>query len=92
MRAVWLASEALPDLARRGLFEGRFDDGVASQPLLLVWMPAPHSYTREDVAEFHLPGAAPLLSAALERVLALGARAAEPGASRPPSTSSASAL
>lgn len=65
--------------AGRGRFEGRFQDGVGAQPVSLLWMPGPHSYTREDVAEFHLPGAPALLAAALERVLELGARAAAPG-------------
>jgi tRNA modification GTPase len=42
-------------------------------------MPAPHSYTREDVVELHLPGAEPLVRDAIERCLRAGARAAEPG-------------
>jgi tRNA modification GTPase len=66
-------------LTKRGIYLGRFHDGRGEQPLLCLWMPAPHSYTREDVAELHLPGSPWLLAAALSRVLALGARAAEPG-------------
>ena len=66
-------------LARRGVFRARFDDGVGTQPALVLWMPGPHSYTREDVVEFHLPGSPPLLAAALRRVLALGAEAARAG-------------
>jgi len=58
---------------------GRFDDGRGLQPVTLLWMRAPRSFTREDVAEFHLPGAEPLLACALARLLALGARAARPG-------------
>ncbi|MBI2931977.1 MAG: 50S ribosome-binding GTPase, partial [Planctomycetes bacterium] len=42
-------------------------------------MPAPHSYTREEVVELHLPGAEPLVRGVMERCLAAGARAAEPG-------------
>ena len=42
-------------------------------------MPGPYSYTREDVAELHLPGSPALLQAALQRMLSLGARAAGPG-------------
>ena len=42
-------------------------------------MPAPRSYTREDVVELHLPGSPPLASAALDKLLDAGARAAEPG-------------
>jgi len=68
-----------PDLSRRGFWRGRFDDGRGEQPLLLLWMPAPHSYTREDVAEFHLPGNPYLLDAALGRLFALGAEPARPG-------------
>jgi tRNA modification GTPase len=68
-----------PDLARRGFWLGRFRDARGEQPLLLLWMPGPRSFTREDVAEFHLPGSPPLLAAAFERVLALGAQPAAPG-------------
>ncbi len=64
---------------RRGVFPGRFHDPRGSQPALLLWMPSPHSYTREDVAELHLPGSPPLLDAALERLVELGARLAGPG-------------
>ncbi|MBI5365565.1 MAG: 50S ribosome-binding GTPase [Planctomycetes bacterium] len=50
-------------------------------PLALeVWtFPAPRSYTREEVVELHLPGAAPLVAACLEALYAAGARPAEPG-------------
>ena len=58
---------------------GRFLDGIGEQPVLLLWMPGPHSYTREDVAELHLPGAPPLLERALARLVELGARVAGPG-------------
>ena len=64
---------------RRAAFAARFDDGRGSQPCLVLWMPGPASYTREDVAELHLPGAPPLLSVALERLLELGCAAARPG-------------
>lgn len=42
-------------------------------------MPAPRSYTREDVVEIHLPGSPPLARAVLDLLLDAGARAAEPG-------------
>ena len=63
----------------RGVYHGRLFDGVGEQPLMLLWMPGPRSFTREDVAELHLPGAAPLLERALARLVELGARLAEPG-------------
>jgi tRNA modification GTPase len=68
-----------PKLAARGAWTTRIHDGRGEQPCLLLWMPGPASYTREDVCELHLPGSPPLLEAALARVLALGARAAAPG-------------
>jgi tRNA modification GTPase len=67
-----------PERARL-LAHGRFDDGRGLQPVMLLWMRGPRSFTREDVAEFHLPGAEPLLACALGRLLALGARGALPG-------------
>lgn len=79
VRATWCGPRPLPDLSARGCHAGRFRDARGEQPQLLLWMPAPHSFTREDVAEMHLPGAPPLLAAALERLLALGAVPAAPG-------------
>jgi tRNA modification GTPase len=69
----------LPDFTRRGLYAGRFRDARGTQPVLLVVMPAPRSFTREDVVEFHLPAAPPLLHAALARLLELGAVPARVG-------------
>jgi tRNA modification GTPase len=66
-------------LSRRGAWSGRFDDGRGTQPVDVLWMPAPRSYTCEDVAEFHLPGSPPLLAAALARLVELGARPAQAG-------------
>ncbi len=78
VRSIWAGGSPL-DLARRSARLGRFRDRRGEQPLLLLWMPGPRSFTREDVAEFHLPGAPPLLAAALERLLDLGAVPAAPG-------------
>lgn len=57
----------------------RFFDGRGEQPCLLLWMPGPRSYTREDVAELHLAGSPFLLEAALARIVELGAIPAAPG-------------
>ena len=78
LEAVWCDGELTP-VARRGASQGRIDDGRGTQPALALWMPGPRSFTREDVVELHLPGAPPLLEAALGRLLSLGARAAQPG-------------
>jgi tRNA modification GTPase len=45
----------------------------------LYFMRAPRSYTREDVAELHLPGSPAILDAALEACFRAGARPAGPG-------------
>ncbi len=66
-------------LASRGVWPARFHDGRGEQPVLVFWMPAPRSYTREDVVELHGWGARPLIEAVLRRVLELGARPAAPG-------------
>lgn len=65
--------------AARGVVPGRFDDGEGALPCLWFWMPGPRSYTREDVSELHVPGAAPLVEAVLEALLADGAELARPG-------------
>lgn len=47
--------------------------------VLAVYMPAPRTYTGEDVVEIHCHGGAFLLEAALDSLIRLGARPAEPG-------------
>ncbi len=47
--------------------------------VLLVFMKAPRSYTREDVAEIHAHSGPAVLRSILELVLKKGARLAEPG-------------
>ncbi|MEO8466887.1 MAG: tRNA uridine-5-carboxymethylaminomethyl(34) synthesis GTPase MnmE [Gammaproteobacteria bacterium] len=46
---------------------------------LLLFFPAPHSYTGEDVVELQCHGGRVVSDALLKRAFALGARAAEPG-------------
>ena len=46
---------------------------------LVLFFPAPHSYTGEDVVEFQCHGGHVVSGALLQRVNELGARAAEPG-------------
>jgi tRNA modification GTPase len=53
--------------------------GVALDQGLLLFFPAPHSYTGEDVVELQCHGGRVVSDALLARALALGARAAEPG-------------
>lgn len=79
VRATCTGAAALTAEHGRGAYLGRFEDGAGSQPLLLLWMPGPRSFTREDVAELHLPGSPFLVEAALEQLVSRGARPAAPG-------------
>jgi tRNA modification GTPase len=57
-------------------------DSSVRVPVLLYVMRRPHSYTREDVVELHLPGSPPLLDMLLDDLLAQGGgsvRLAQPG-------------
>ena len=53
--------------------------GETLDEVMAVLMRAPATYTREDVAEIHCHGGSASAGAVLERVLALGARMAQPG-------------
>ncbi len=51
----------------------------ARAPATLYLMRGPHSYTRENVVELHVPGNPCVLEATLDALVAQGARLAEPG-------------
>lgn len=53
--------------------EDIIDEGLA------LFFPQPHSFTGEDVAEFHCHGSPIILDRMLQKILNLGARLAEPG-------------
>jgi len=59
---------------RRLAHEGREIDQA-----LLLWFPAPASFTGEDVAEFHIHGGRAVREALFAALSAVGARPAEPG-------------
>ncbi len=54
-------------------------DGTEIDQGILLYFPAPHSYTGEDVVEFQCHGSPMTLSMLLARLLRQGARTAEPG-------------
>lgn len=54
-------------------------DGTVIDEVLAVWMPAPHTYTGEDVVEISCHGGRVALELVLQRILACGARGADPG-------------
>jgi tRNA modification GTPase len=54
-------------------------DGAEIDHGLVLWFPAPRSYTGEDAAELHVHGGRAVLAGLLEALAALGLRLAEPG-------------
>ena len=69
----------LPE-ARRASLRRLFDaTGREIDQALVLWFPAPASYTGEDCGEFHLHGGPAVVGALLEALLGLGLRLAEPG-------------
>ncbi|MDZ4254333.1 MAG: tRNA uridine-5-carboxymethylaminomethyl(34) synthesis GTPase MnmE [Sulfuritalea sp.] len=66
-----------PRHATLGHFLGA--DGIAIDQGILLYFPAPHSFTGEDVLELQAHGGPVVLQLLLARCLELGARVAEPG-------------
>jgi tRNA modification GTPase len=54
-------------------------DGRTLDQALVLWFPAPKSYTGEDCAELHLHGGRAVVEAVSETLLTLGLRPADPG-------------
>ncbi len=64
---------------REACFASFFDkDGVVDQGIV-IFFPAPHSFTGEDVVEFQGHGSNIVLNQLLALIVSLGARAAKPG-------------
>lgn len=81
VRAVWRGKRMPgPDCPRVMLY-GRLAPGPdnAGEPSLAVFMPAPHSFTGEDVAEIHCHGGSFAARRALRLTLQVGARLAQNG-------------
>lgn len=73
----WLGREPVP--RRAGYCRFTDEHGEIIDDGLLLWFPAPHSYTGEDVLELQGHGNPFLLGGLLRRCLVLGARMARPG-------------
>jgi tRNA modification GTPase len=69
---------ALPPARAARLVRPRWQEREIDQGLLL-WFPAPASFTGEDVAELHLHGGLAVREALFAALLELGLRPAEPG-------------
>lgn len=63
--------------ALRALYDPR--DGAMIDRALILYFPAPHSFTGEDVAEFHIHGGRAVLEALSQALVALDLRPAEAG-------------
>jgi len=80
LEAVFERSDALAPLAPGRLYYGHIvEDGQPLDEAMAVYMAAPRSYTREDVAELHVHGGRYAVEKALSLVLRQGVRVAEPG-------------
>lgn len=66
-RAMWYGTLVRPET------------GDAIDECVTLWMPAPNSYTAEDVLEFQVHGGIHVVQSVLHAVLDAGARLAEPG-------------
>ncbi|MFC4726000.1 tRNA uridine-5-carboxymethylaminomethyl(34) synthesis GTPase MnmE [Glycocaulis abyssi] len=70
---------ALPEPRRAVLRPLKARDGTVIDRALLIWFPAPASFTGEDVAEFHVHGGPAVIEALSAALMAEGLRPAEPG-------------
>lgn len=78
-RAVKALAGVLPKPRLASLRTLKARDGRSVDQALVLWFPAPGSYTGEDAAEFHVHGGAAVVSALVEALAELGLRLAEPG-------------
>ncbi len=69
----------LPAPRRASLRILRDADGAPLDQALVLWMPAPGSFTGEDAVELHLHGGAAVAEGVVTALAALGLRLAEPG-------------
>jgi tRNA modification GTPase len=66
-------------VARQAVLRRLTHKGAEIDHALLLWFPAPDSFTGEDVAEFHIHGGRAVREALFAALSELGARVAEPG-------------
>lgn len=76
---VFAPQSGQPLLPRRLTFGHILDGESVVDEAMAVLMPAPHSYTREDVAEIQCHGSQVLVARVLSLLLRAGARMAAPG-------------
>jgi tRNA modification GTPase len=77
---VWALAGILPPPRRARHVRLRDpDSGAAIDDAIVLWFPAPHSVTGEDVAEFHIHGSRAVLAVLIAALSQQGLRLAEPG-------------
>lgn len=82
VRKIFRPRNTAPDLKSHRLYLGHLCDPSSGDPIdevLLTFMSAPRTYTREDVVEINSHSGYTLLSKILETLLSQGARLAKPG-------------
>ncbi len=77
--AVEALAGAPPRPRQAGLRILRTPDGAPIDQALVLWFPAPGSYTGEASAEFHVHGGPAVVGALVQALADLGLRLAEPG-------------
>ncbi|MCB8875471.1 tRNA uridine-5-carboxymethylaminomethyl(34) synthesis GTPase MnmE [Acidisoma silvae] len=77
--AIKALAGTCPEPRRASLRRLRDASGEVLDEAVVIWSPAPASYTGEDVAELHLHGGRAVMDGVVEALLALGPRLAEPG-------------
>ena len=78
-RALRALGGRLPSPRRASFRRLRGADGARLDEALVLWFPAPGSYTGEDVAELQLHGGPAVVGQVTRALSALGLRLAEPG-------------
>ncbi len=78
-RTLRTLAGALPSPRRASLRRLEAASGEALDEALVLWFPAPASYTGEDCAELHLHGGAAVVGGVARALIEAGLRLAEPG-------------
>ncbi len=80
LRQVFAPKSPSTAFQPRMMMYGHFaDEGEVLDECMAVYLKAPHTYTREDVAEIYLHGGEIVVQGALDALFARGAVPAEPG-------------
>jgi len=79
MRALRSLTSRAPSPRRAAVRVLRAADGTILDRALVLWFPAPASFTGEDCAELHLHGGAAVIDGVTAALLGAGLRLAEPG-------------